>query len=382
MQLSAPRLKKCGAGFGIIVASCLGGVAAARQIGIAARRYAPPARGVRQPANHRLPIRFDGPPATGGLWLGRHRAVLWGWGNLYLWNTRNGRTRLLVGGRRNHYKRIIVLGAFLVGSGRSGKVLLVSSLRASAVTQGVASPWTIAVLREDRMRVRGAVRLHFAPEAACYAGSGEGLVLAARTGGLWQWKGRGRPRRLAGFSHTSGTGPLGLASAPDAGRLAVACGGRIRIYKNASTRPLCTLRLPRGRREVCMAFLPNGKQLAVVDTSERVAVWSTKHGALVRRFPGRYLLATSIAPSPDGRRLALAHVSLPGITTAGRSTGTCYGWLTVLNARSGAVEFRTKKVHQFAFGCAWSPRAHHLIGAMQLQSFVWSPPSAYVGHKR
>jgi WD40 repeat protein len=55
-----------------------------------------------------------------------------------------------------------------------------------------------------------------------------------------------------------------------------------------------------------LAFMPDGKRLALGDGAGRVGIWDASTGQAVQRFAGHTGVIPGITSSPDGRRLATA----------------------------------------------------------------------------
>jgi hypothetical protein len=120
-------------------------------------------------------------------------------------------------------------------------------------------------------------------------------------------------------------GRLGVGISPDGKMLATADQGNVVLYELATGKPLSVLKGERRSPPTCLAFSPDGKMLAVGrgalrDGAGVVDVWQLDTATLRDSYRGHAGGVTSLAFSPDSKRLATASLDKT-VTLWDTSTG-------------------------------------------------------------
>jgi WD40 repeat protein len=99
------------------------------------------------------------------------------------------------------------------------------------------------------------------------------------------------------------TPPLTLAYSPDGRQIAAAATGIIKVWDATTAAELHSFA---GTNHMvhCLAFHPDGRQLATASWDGLVTLWDINSGKKVRTLRGHTDRAIGIAFTPDGRRLA------------------------------------------------------------------------------
>jgi WD40 repeat protein/tRNA A-37 threonylcarbamoyl transferase component Bud32 len=254
-----------------------------------------------------------------------------------------------------------------------GKLLASSSTDAKGL--GELKVWDLRtgkVICSFKGHTREVTRLLFSPD-------GSRLVSASvdQTIRIWDPT-TGEP---AGSFMGHRKGVDGLVFSPDGKRLASAAGDEVKVWDVSIGENALTLRLPKRPDQLltpltCVAISPDGRRVAVGNLGgslldggrlPQVKVWETATGREMYPLRGdRYLMVSSLAFSPDGKRLAV------GGTCKNGSDG--FGEVKVWDLESGqVVAENTAPEKRDVFWLGFDPDGKRLTAAgfEDFQMCVW-----------
>jgi WD40 repeat protein len=175
--------------------------------------------------------------------------------------------------------------------------------------------------------------------------------------------------------------PLCLDISPGGGTLAVACTDRlVYLLRPFSGEKRLTLAGDQLGSIRGLAFMPDGKTIAVISDDKQLRLWDTDSGKLLSAHPALRdkqdaglppLLPTSLAVSPDGGLIAVGGAGAPGRSGIVRLDESSFLEIRVFDAKAGDLKWSHLVSPGFLNRLTFSPDGKTLAGDTSADVRLW-----------